>query len=210
MDCQEIIRLIISYTKDVLTIISLGIASFVALKGLQTWKSQLKGTNDYELAKRILKAVYKLRNAIDYVCSPLMTAGEISKAMKEIGIESQITDSDYNYKSNMAVYNMRWKKVTEAIEDLELETIEIEVLWGKEISEKILEIRKNVVSLSSAINLFLSNLVSHRHYSTSDSTRQYFEKIIYNHSSEENDEFTTSLLEKIIVIENLVRPYLKK
>ncbi len=210
MECQDIIGIIISYTKDILTIISLGIASFVAVRGLQTWKSQLKGTNDYELAKRVLKAVYKLRNAINYVRSPLMTAGEISKAMKEIGIEAKITDSDYSHKSNMAVYNMRWKKVSEAFEDLEIEAIESEVLWGKFIAESIIEIRKNVILLSTAITLFINNLESHRHFSPDDKTRQYYEKIIYNLSLDENDEFSSSLLEKIKNIENLIKPYLKK
>ena len=40
------------------------IAGYVGLKGLGTWRRQLKGNTEYELAKSLLKAVYELREAI--------------------------------------------------------------------------------------------------------------------------------------------------
>lgn len=201
----------ISVIRDLVTIVSLIVAACVAIKGLQTWRSQLTGTAEYDLAKRILKATYKLRNALESVRNPLMTVGEISHAVKEANIDTDPKSSEYSSKSNAAVYSIRWKKVTESLAELQEEAIEAEALWGSTVGKQILEIRSSVMKLYSALNIYLA-------YSNRSTTpEQYaevvkkFEKIVYKMTDEEtSDEFSTDLIKAIDKIENLVKPYLKR
>jgi hypothetical protein len=48
------------------------VAGYVGLRGLGTWRRQLKGNTEYELAKSLLKAVYELREAIVSARFPFM------------------------------------------------------------------------------------------------------------------------------------------
>ena len=65
--CQPYVTLV----KDIITIASLTAAAIIAGMGLYTWKNQLIGTAEYELAKRILKATYRLRDTLENVRNPI-------------------------------------------------------------------------------------------------------------------------------------------
>src|SRR5260221_5644218 len=68
----------LSTVKDLMVLIAAVIGSYVALMGLSTWKRQLKGHTDHELARRILVSLYKYRDAINGVRHPMMTNNEFS------------------------------------------------------------------------------------------------------------------------------------
>lgn len=59
-----IIKEIVSVAKDIILAFAAIVASYVGIKGLGTWRRQLKGNAEYELAKNILTAIYELREAI--------------------------------------------------------------------------------------------------------------------------------------------------
>jgi hypothetical protein len=65
-DIQQYVTLI----KDVLTAIAAVGAASIGLLGLATWRKQLKGRTEYELARRLLVAVYRIRNAVSYLRNP--------------------------------------------------------------------------------------------------------------------------------------------
>ena len=101
---------IVSLIKDISSIISGTILIVIAIMGLQTWKRQLKGNTEYELARRFLSAVYKIRDAISYIRNPFVSAGEIASALQEANIEIDKSDSEYQVKRQNALYQKRWKK----------------------------------------------------------------------------------------------------
>ncbi|MGD0653640.1 MAG: hypothetical protein ABSA16_04795 [Thermoguttaceae bacterium] len=53
----------ITLAKDIILAISALAAAFIAWRGLATWRKELKGKSEYEIAKQVLKAVYKVREA---------------------------------------------------------------------------------------------------------------------------------------------------
>jgi hypothetical protein len=59
----------VGLAKDAITGIAAGVASVVAVAGLHTWKRQLHGNTNYELARGLLRSAYKLREAIRWVRS---------------------------------------------------------------------------------------------------------------------------------------------
>jgi len=202
---------IATFAKDIITIISLTIAAIIAFLGLSAWKKQLVGSGEYELAKRILKATYHLRDALENIRSAFITAGEADSAVKETGLELDKSSPDYINKSNVAAIEVRWKKVVSSVQELQIEASEAEALWGKDIREKILEIRSVVGELYAALRMYLSFSSKPFPRQAEQEIVQKFEKIVYKMSlGEGEDEYSARLLEKVNLIEGLVRPYLKR
>lgn len=129
-------------TKIIVAILSTITLTTVAIMGLFTWKTQLKGKTEYDLARRLLRAIYKTRDAIDTIRSPFASASEISTSLEEAEIDIDHFDSDYHIKSQTSLYQRRWRYVSEAMRDLDLESFEAEVLWHDEIREKIVAFRR--------------------------------------------------------------------
>jgi len=149
---------IVSLIKDISSIISGTILIVIAIMGLQTWKRQLKGNTEYELARRFLSAVYKIRDAISYIRNPFVSAGEISSALQEANIEIDKSDSEYQVKKQNALYQKRWKKIQEALSEYNLVIFEVEVLWGKEIRETIKPLWNCISDLHLEIQRMLTKL----------------------------------------------------
>lgn len=184
---------ILQIIKDIVTTIAAGIAAIVAIMGIKAWKKQLKGKTNYELARRYLRAVYKVRDAIKYVRNPFISSEEIFSAFKESGLN----EVDYNnqQKSNRAVYSLRWKKVIEAISDLDVELLEAEVLWGKE-----------VVELKESLNLCINELFFNLKRFLEEGNRREFHDVIYD---VDNGIFTKKVNEAVEKIETYIKPHLK-
>ncbi len=123
---MDIIKLIL----EIINTLAICTGAVLAIIGVNAWKKQLKGGTEYELARRYLKAVYKIREAFKYVRNPFISIDEMANAYKEIGVEN--VDYSDNRKTNRAVYSLRWKKVMEARTDLDVELLEAEVIWGKD------------------------------------------------------------------------------
>jgi hypothetical protein len=105
--------------KDIVTILATALAAFVAISGYRTWKKQLHWKTQYDLAQRLLRATYRVRQAFSEVRRVYTTEGEEKQAMKEANVEAS---QDYKImftRSQRAVYNKRWQKVSEAFGELE-------------------------------------------------------------------------------------------
>ena len=87
MEIIQCIQILITIIKDIFTCLAAITASVVAVLGLQAWKKQLKGKTEYELAQRLLRGVYRVRNAFADVRNPRKTDAEIAQAMREENIE---------------------------------------------------------------------------------------------------------------------------
>jgi hypothetical protein len=202
------IQTYLSFAKDIFTIASLAIAGFVAIKGLQTWRHQLKGTADYELSKRLLKATYRLRDALQSARNPLMLAGEIVYAIKETHLDVKPEDKNFHAASTAAVYQVRWKPVQEAYQALELEVLEAEVIWGPDARAATTAIRKNINSLSTALSLYLADMQPNGPRMLNAETRDTFERIVFSMVAPEEDKYWKELNSAVYGIEEVARPHL--
>jgi hypothetical protein len=177
-------------TKDMVTILAGCTAIYVGLAGLNAWKKQLRGKTEYELARRYLMSVYKIRESFEDFRNIAMTTSEINKALKEGGYPE-----NYN-NTNTAVYTYRWKKVSEAWTNLFVELIEAEVFWGKEAKDII----KDLVDNRNKLQLSFYHYINNRPYKDE-------EDILFD--SGENDNFNISVNLSISKIEDYLRKHLK-
>jgi hypothetical protein len=137
--------------KDVILLLVAIIGATSAIVGLRTWRKQLKGNTEYQLARRLMIAVYKSRDYIKFVRNPFMDGGEISQALKEMNEETHLRDPKYDVKVSRAVYTVRWKKLSEVLSELKLELLESEVIWGKEVVNKLQPFYDCIKELNFAI-----------------------------------------------------------
>jgi hypothetical protein len=207
------LQLYVTLIKDCITILSTATIAIIAIIGLTTWKKQLKGKTEYELARRLLRAVYEVRDAIGAVRNPFASAAEISISLQEANIEIEPRDPEFNAKSQSALYQRRWKKVQEALGELDLEEFEAEVIWGHGIKEKILVLRRQVVKLYSYIHLYLTAIQNPDKVILREGNAENVEEVIYDFhdliKDNSNNAFTLKTVEAIEQIESFLKPFMK-
>ncbi len=198
---------ILQIIKDGVTIAATTIAAVVAILGLKAWRAQLKGKTEYDLARRLLIAVYKIRNAIYTVRQPFKPAGEIYSALKDGGYEEKdILDENRNVNIrnidgrtvDKAVYVSRWKVVDEANAAFEVEYMEAEAMWGKEINDVLKDFIKCRTDLYIAIRLLIEI----------EKRDEENMAIISGYQNDDKDEFGKRLTAEVNNIENYLRQYL--
>ncbi|MBN2293343.1 MAG: hypothetical protein JXM70_13020 [Pirellulales bacterium] len=186
----------------------------IAAMGLQTWRSQLKGQTEYNLARRLLRAALKTRDAISIVRNPVMTGGEIHEAMKAVRqVEDTPQSANKQPDEDAAVYNQRWRGVAEAMSDLNVESLEAEAIWGAQVVDAIKPLRDCVLKLGSTISRLLRDNARERkgrRRVLAAEDIEEIDRIIYGMSSDPNeDAFTGDVQTAIETLEKFVKPKLK-
>mgnify|MGYP006431591917 CR=1 FL=1 len=204
--------LILKGIKEVVITISAIIGSIVAIWGLKTWKAQIKGKTEYDLARRILKAVYKVRESINTIRVPFITTREIEKAMQDTGYsEQEIKEKIHSYKSDQAVYNYRYKSLSDSMSELRVELLEAEVHWGKEIYERMKPLNESIGKLR--VNIFrlirLKKRKSQGGIKLTKEERKEMDEVIYQISQDpEENAFTKEVHLAVEHLEEFIKPHL--
>jgi len=199
----------LSVAKDIFTILASIIAGVVAIIGLQTWRKQLIGKNEYELAQKLLKAVYRVRGAVFHVRNPYMSAGEIGQAMKEENIEGDITNPSVHAKYETAVYQRRWIHIQDSFSELEMTMLEAEAIWGNKISVNFRKLKEIVGELYANVQIHIRQIQDHENYRYKPELIEKADSIIYGFNDTGNDEFTRKLLASISEFDEFLKPKLK-
>jgi hypothetical protein len=209
LNIQEL-QAYVTLIKDIITALAALTAGIIAVLGLQTWKKQLKGKTEYELARRLLGAVYKLREAIRFVRTPFMSVGEISQALEEANIKLDQPDPNSGAIQERAVYQKRWEKIQQALEELDLEAFEAEVVWGYQVAEKLKPLQNCIRTLFASIQTHLRQLQPTYRDSFDVKVIEKIDQVICITSEDpSNDPFAAEIAEAIGEIENFLRPRLK-
>jgi hypothetical protein len=198
----------ISDSKDAYLSIAAAIAILVSILGLRTWKKQLRGKTEYELARRLLRAIYRVRDAIQDVRHPFIWEAEMSEATESLKNNGESLHKDADVIP--AVYQMRWRKIQDAMSELSIEALEAEVLWGaKKVKDTINPLRQCVTDL----RVDLEDYLHYRHGTKGDlepGELQRIRKVVFWRSDNpQKDEFTGKLYSAISQIEATVKPFLK-
>jgi len=206
---QEI-QTAIAIIKDVFTALATITAAVIAILGLQTWKKQLKGKTEYDLASRLLRAIYKVRNSFIEARNPSPDYDEIIQAAKEAKIEDypNLTSESF-VRREQARYNIRLKKVRDAFVELDSISLEAEALWGQVVIENLRDLNQCAAKLNLNIQHYLRSL--------SESSTEYdrnaereIETIIFDWPDNPNDNpFTNEINEAIKRVEIFLKPRLK-
>lgn len=178
--------------------------------GLRTWQRQLKGSTEYELARRFLRAAYKLESCIEALRDPAPYQGEDPQSSS--AQPSSTSFGNQGNESLIRIHERRWDKVEEARIEFLTEWHEARILWPGKFEEAAWPLLECVNTLNLNIYWYIRTLREPRY-------KEYFEKqgemkkimstvarSLAVRSGE--DEFSRQLMSAIKKLDDCLRPYL--
>jgi hypothetical protein len=183
---------LVSLVKDIATGAAALVAGTVAVLGLKTWRRQLHGQAQYDLARRLLRAVYRARDELQNVRNPLILRSESAAARNEAGLPPTQTALGSSPEELSAVYERRWSRLATAMSDLQLEMTEAEVIFGQVVVDQLDPFRRCVIDLSLNLRHFLRGKVD-RPSTFDPDKRQRVEAIVYKISDDPDEDPLTRL-----------------
>lgn len=209
--CIDSIAPYITLGKEVVVALATVVGVWYARQGLNTWRRQLKGTHEFELARRLAVDLYQMRDAIQNVRNPILFVGETELPEEVI---KKVSPELRDFFGIERAYENRWEKVKDARKSLAAKILEAEALWGGDIREKFSEIWKCQNELNRAIRLhLLSRDPRLKEEERMVHSELFWEKpdVLYMSLSEEDgpDEFTEKITEAVGEAEEALKPYLR-
>ncbi len=192
--------------KEQIVSISALIGVFIAVSGLRTWRKELKGKSEYEKAKQILRAVYRVKDAFISVRSPVIYSYEYPKDMRdELG---NLKDGS-RYDGTIHVYNKRFEVLNKTFVELEDQTLDAQVEWGQQFHNDIVKFRICRGQLLSAIQEYTDSL--RPGYRRTAGTEPLFEPMSYLYyvgEDSQHDKLLPLINEAVKLYENRLRPHI--
>ncbi len=122
----------------------------IALYGLRSWKHELRGRTEYEVATNVLAGAYRIRDAIKQVQTPFMTPSEwIGRQKKEP--ESEHETLIYN---TFYAFSNRINVVRDAVRDWYPHVVRSEALFGDDAKKATEALAKVANKLWIAIEMW--------------------------------------------------------
>ncbi len=195
--------------KDILVGLSALSAAVFAYLGLTTWRKELKGKSEYQLAKEVLKSVYMVREAFKHVRNPGIFQYEYPEEMLD---NTGYLKQGYEYEGTAHVYKKRWEIMAEAFHELEEHHLEAQVEWGAKFQDVITKLRSCKVDLQIAIQQMLEQKKNPREIEPiSIEERTQERSVLYFHGSDSKyEKFTPQIDEAINEFEKWLRPHIKR
>jgi hypothetical protein len=199
----------IPIVKDIVVAISAGGVAYIAYKGLGTWQKELKGKSEYQLAKDVLRSVYKIREVFKHVRNPAIFGYEYPEDMTD---HTGHLKNECHYEGTAHVYETRWKKMDEAFIEIEEKNIEALVEWGSEYQDVIIPLRKCRGELLMAIQYMLARYKNPHEKNWKNTEEQAREQSVLYHSSEDSkyDKFTPEINSAVDLFEKWLRPHVSR
>lgn len=125
-----------SLAASIATVVAVGVAIWAGYRAYNVWKDQLTGTAEYDLACDILKIVYKIRNEIRDVISlgffyTLQDTTAFSLEYPTVGADQ------LHLVRRAELLEERMPGFCEMLSELELKSIEAEILYGEVVRERL-------------------------------------------------------------------------
>lgn len=204
----NLISNIFSVWKDAILGISAIVGTTVAMRGLNTWNRQLKGKTEYELARRLLRATYNLREDLNFVRHPVILSFEKYEPPED---ESQVStpEREHRYKL-LKVYEKRWELASASRLELKAELIEAEVIWDAQIVARFQELLKLYTQLFMETREYLTDLNPDAGYSRDKEQKaKTFQTFHPDLGGVRKDDISDKMEASISEIETALKPHLK-
>ena len=198
---------VVSGTKDFVLMLAGCIGVFVAWQGLHTWQRQLKGASDYDLARRILIALFKFRDAINGVRFPAMWSNEMPAPSENAA--KNMSEREIRHFGTVSAYQARWEKVRAERSNLYAELLESEAVWGPELTTLFKPVFSLEHELSTAVRNYLEVMDPNTRPETVDAIetiRRRKRDILYDDLSEEGDDYRKDFKTAVKAISDYVKP----
>ena len=203
MDIQPSLLGYISIAKDWLTLIIAGCGVWVAWQGLRTWRRQLKGTSQFDVAKRLMLKVYQIKQDIEYCRSSvrkisIFTHNEDGKPIPER--EQLRYSSDREMKS-------RFKYTLKTISEMDFLLFGSEIILDKKLRELFQPIEEVCYVLRDSIEEYTEDYNQKNGRFRDDEERNRYRELRQIIYSRKGDAIQTKVDSAVREIEKFIKPY---
>ena len=139
-----------SFFKDVIVSTAAIFTAFVAYKGISKWRSEEAGKADFELSRRVGKAVFRMRDVLNGARNPFTFAHEFPE-----GYDSN--DPSQQGAAWAHVFNSRWGPVRDCAIEIQSLRNEAEALWGGAILAPLDRLLHQANTLQVAMGAYARN-----------------------------------------------------
>lgn len=193
--------------KDIAVAIAAIVTSTVAVKGLNKWRNEISGKADFETARALISATFKLRDEIELCRSPFIRAGEFPDGYLESRLERPASEHAQAYSY---MFSSRWRPVVEALREFDSKALEGEVLWGENCRTATEPLRRCVAELNAAIDATIANQAAGGgHFSSNPDFAANMHGITTSSGGEDN-AFSNRVKSAVEGIAAEIRPYLRR
>lgn len=134
------------------------VTPIIAMFGLRSWKQELRGRSEYEVATNVLAGAYRLRDAIKQIQAPFMASSEWAGRPKQEG-ETEQQASVYN---SFYAFSNRYAVVREAVTSWYPHVVRGEALFGPDAKTATEALAKVANKLWVSIEMWHRNELRHR------------------------------------------------
>jgi hypothetical protein len=110
--------------RELILCLCAGTGAVVAVLGLSTWRAQLCGRTEYRLARRVLTAMLRYREAVRSARFP-------SSSIPLADPKGKMPQHEWCSRAIQRDYAQRWNRIARARSAIEAHLIEAEAVWGK-------------------------------------------------------------------------------
>ena len=198
---------IIAMVKDILLGAAAVTTATVAVVGLKNWSRELRGKTEFEAARNLMKATYRVRDEIQYSRAPFVSAGEFPSDYPG----PQNAKADQEAQSWSFVYKNRWEPVREALQEFEAHVLEAEALWGGEIRKKTDEIRQCAREVQVAMEAVVDDKAARgENFKTDKEFAKEMRSTAHASRGDDKNPMNIKIKEAIDAIEEIIRPHLRR
>jgi hypothetical protein len=184
---------VISSIADVATGLASIVAVIIATIGLRTWQHEMRGRVNYDLARRILKATYKIRDTFERARQPIDL---VLLHYMESSTDEKLSHFTEAFERDFGIFQ-------ESIRELNIEIEEAEVVWGPKLKTYLESIRHLSFLLESLmVDCFQNFSDSQEDENIKDVTRAL------SSGQKDEDPLRAEMTKIIEGLEREVRPYL--
>jgi hypothetical protein len=203
-----------SFAKDSILALAAITASVVALIGINTWRKELRGKVEYDIARRLLRSIYKICEDISIVRQPMVTTQEAVSALMAEGKEPKDSFEALGKEGMLAVYDRRWKYVSDDLSELREEYMEAKAIWGERATIAVKPFLKSVSMLRFYVGEHLGNIQREEdNYADEKEFKKQIRDAIMSIDEEDKEPVTKygkELKLSLSCVESFLKPYLSK
>lgn len=205
MDIQSILTTI----RDVIVTFSALIGAVVAVVGLSTWKKQIQGKEEYELARRLVRNAYKLRNALQETHDILVSA--LTSNVVTNYLPNNILTATPNKSFNFELSKDSVLFADNLLSEMESDFLEAEVVFKIKIIDDFSKLGIMQTKIRVDHRLIESILHTlHKKEELEASEQGDLSRFIKRYNWSSRQEFQSELQDAVERAENRIRKYLKR
>ncbi|MCK2045595.1 MULTISPECIES: hypothetical protein [Chromohalobacter] len=195
----------ISIAKEVLVSIAAATTAIVAVLGLRSWSRELRGRTQFEVARQLIRATYRVRDELRYCRTPFIQGAEFPADYPAV----EGATPEQEAKAWAHIYQNRWEPVRDALRELDAQLLEAEALWGSDIRKAGDALRLCARELQVAMEAIIDDkAVGGQNFQSDRDFAKKMRSTAHASATSQDNELTNKIQDAVSSIERHVRPHL--